>query len=436
MKNLNKARSPFEASIAQQVEDLSHLPEKADGFIGRRVKAMFHHAQRGILHIALPGKRTVVHKGSDQGPHASIHFTSWKSIWAYVRGGELAFAEAYMNGQIIIPDLKALFSWYVANDDLLQKRSGNKILQGLNRFMHLVLRDNNRSGSRKNISYHYDLGNDFYQKWLDETMTYSAADFSGTEDLATADLATAQRAKYDRMIAATGIKDGHRVLEVGCGWGGMAEQLLTTRNVSYRGITISQEQLDFANQRLKALNDGNRLANPASNMKAACVFEDYRDTTGSFDAIVSVEMFEAVGEKHWASYFKMIHDRLAPGGKASIQVITIDHERFLTYRKDVDFIQKYIFPGGMLPSKKVFTETAEAQGLLVTDSHSFGPDYAETLRRWGQDFNRQWDSIKQMGFDERFYRMWRYYLIYCEVGFDAGTIDVVQFTLTKEDSNH
>ena len=389
---------------------------KQRGFYQRMGQNMFSGARIGRLEVTLPNGQLLIQEGEFKGPQASIHFKNWNSILKYKFGGDLAFAEGYMAGDIDIHDLKALFNWYLENDKTLaDKVKPNVLVDGINKFIHRIVNNNNMAGSKKNISYHYDLGNDFYRLWLDETMTYSSADFSSTDDLV-----KGQIAKYARMAKYAGVNEGKCVLEIGCGWGGFSEYVLSHfHNISYKGVTISREQLSYAKGRLKNINkDPNTLC-----------FEDYRDIEGTYDAIVSVEMFEAVGEKHWDTYFNAIKKLLSKDGKATIQVITIEHERYLSYRKNVDFIQKYIFPGGMLPSKEIFVEKAAEAGLEVVDTYAFGKSYAETLRRWKQAFVTHWALLKKQGFDDRFYRMWLYYLVYCEVGFDAKTTDVVQFTL-------
>jgi len=413
MKNLEKLETP-------SFDTMSPVQQRKSkkGLIERIVSTGFQSAQHGTLSIHLPNGKRVVHSGSKAGSYAELKFNSWKAALSCVLGNDLNFAEAYMDGEISCPDLTALFSWYLTNENYLSKETVlSKPMKAINRFIHKVLNDNNKRGSRKNISYHYDLGNDFYTQWLDQSMSYSAADFSTTQDLY-----EAQQNKYKRISDSLELKDGERLLEIGCGWGGFAEHTSKEFSLNYKGITISAEQLTFAEKRLQEHSELNPLFH----------FEDYRDTQGQFDKIASIEMFEAVGEKHWPVYFNTIKERLAPQGKAAIQVITIEHERFLQYRENVDFIQKYIFPGGMLPSKEAFNEKADLAGLKVDNTYSFGPCYAETLRRWKHSFTKAWPKLEQQGFDGRFYRMWLYYLEYCEVGFDTGTIDVAQFTLTHK----
>ncbi|GHF11447.1 cyclopropane-fatty-acyl-phospholipid synthase [Kordiimonas sediminis] len=395
----------------------SRSEQVQNGFLARHIKALFKNAQVGEITVVVKGRAPIVHRGMYPGSKVTLEICNWRAVWKYLTSGELGFADAFISGDLNIDSPGNLFSWYLANEEAVVNTPSATWLTGLwNRFTHKFLNNNNRSGSRKNISYHYDLGNDFYREWLDPTMSYSSGDFSKTTCLE-----QSQHAKYARICDAIDIQSGDRVLEIGCGWGGFAEHVVSRYGAEYKGITISREQLAYAQKRLE------------NEPSADLVFEDYRDTQGKFDKIVSIEMFEAVGENHWPTYFETLKERLAENGRASIQVITIDHDRFLKYRDKVDFIQKYIFPGGMLPSKEAFREHANAAGLTVTDCFAFGPDYAETLRRWRESFITSWPRLQQQGFDDRFYRMWLYYLEYCEAGFDAGTIDVVQFSLRHQD---
>lgn len=399
--------------------------EKHNGqsFLINRVISRIQKAEKGRIEIKLPNGTAAVHIGPQAGENVVIHFTTWKSIFQYVVLGELPFVEAYIRGDIIISSLSALFHWYVDNESYLSRsKKNNFLLEIVNRFSHLILNDNNKRGSRSNISFHYDLGNAFYKAWLDPSMTYSAGIFS--ENVSLED---AQHFKYARIVDQLNLTEGDSVLEIGCGWGGFAEHALERNDIDYKGITISEEQLNYTNERLGKFAQSEQLAH----------FEDYRETKGSYDKIVSIEMFEAVGEKHWDTYFATLKERLGSGGTAVIQVITIDHDRYLKYRNRVDFIQKYIFPGGMLPSKKVFREYAKKAGFEIKNEYAFGSGYAETLRRWKDGFVEKWPEIKRQGFDQRFYRMWIYYLDYCIAAFDRNTIDVMHFTLNhKQEKQH
>ena len=331
--------------------------------------------------------------------------------------GDIGFAEGYIQGDFETDDLAKLIEIGARNFDALSQDLRPGFWARLaNRIQH-ALRVNYRRNSKRNIASHYDLGNDFYRLWLDESMTYSSA-INITEH---GTLAQAQQAKYQRLLDQLNAAPGDQILEIGCGWGGFAE-VAAARGIHTTGITLSQEQLNFARQRAQR-----------GGFAAQARFEltDYRDQTGTFDHIVSIEMFEAVGMRYWPQYFRTLSQRLKPGGRAALQIITIDESVFELYRHEPDFIQLYIFPGGMLPTKTHLNQLAQEQGLSIHDQHSFGQDYAETLNRWGQQFDQKTAELKSMGFDENFQRTWRYYLAYCAGGFRAGRIDVVQLVLEK-----
>ncbi len=277
---------------------------------------------------------------------------------------------------------------------------------------------NSKNQARKNISYHYDLGNEFYGLWLDDTMTYSSAIFETGQE----SMETAQTAKYASMVDQMGVTAGDHVLEIGCGWGGFAEYAAKERGIKVTGLTISQEQHDFAVA---------RMAKAGLSDMVEIKMQDYRDETGVYDGIASIEMFEAVGEQYWPTYFETVRERLKPGKNATLQIITVNDERWETYRKGVDFIQKYIFPGGMLPSPSVLRQEVEKAGLKVAGSIEFGPSYSLTLRRWHETFNDKWDQVAALGFDDRFKRMWDFYLTSCAATFDSRNCDVTQITVTR-----
>jgi len=289
------------------------------------------------------------------------------------------------------------------------------------RIKHM-LRSNTKANSKKNIQAHYDLSNNFYKLWLDQTMTYSSAVFNGDFALSTAD---AQTAKYERILQVLNPRAGQTMLEIGCGWGGFAEHAARTRGVKIHGITLSKEQLAFATE---------RIAKAGLTEHATFEYIDYRDVTASFDYIVSIEMFEAVGERYWPTYFSSVHDRLKPSGRAVIQAITIDEQAFPRYRATSDFIREYIFPGGMLAPVDRFISDAKKAGLNAGEPYRFGLDYAETLRRWHHSVNAAVAEIKTLGFDDKFLQIWRFYLCYCEAGFRAGRTDVMQIELSRRDS--
>ena len=420
MKNIDtlKEKSGKYSSVVESNSTLK-APSKSilTNYCVKKILSRIKKADHGHIEIILPNKQSVRHTGTQTGQSVSLEFKTWKSFCQYVVLGQLSFVEAYINGSINISDLSALFHWFVDNEKYFPEKQNNPYTNMMNRFSHLILNDNNRNGSRKNISFHYDLGNKFYKKWLDETMTYSAGIFENKKSLS-----ASQKAKYSRIVDQLELEDGNHVLEIGCGWGGFAEHAMSKHKINYRGITISNEQLDYTNKRL----------NKITHQENHAVFEDYRDTLGSFDKIVSIEMFEAVGKKHWQSYFETIKNRLKHNGKAVIQVITIENDRYLRYQGRVDFIQKYIFPGGMLPSKQVFVDYAQKNKLKIDDQFAFGQDYAQTMRMWKDNFIENWSEIEKLGFDSRFYRLWIYYLDYCIAAFERNTIDVVQYSVVHD----
>jgi cyclopropane-fatty-acyl-phospholipid synthase len=336
-----------------------------------------------------------------------------------LRGGDIGFAEAFLTGRWITPDLTAVLTVAALNHAAFEQAIyGRWWVKLLYRLRHLI-RSNTRSGSRRNIHAHYDLGNDFYQRWLDRSMTYSSGLFAG--DLSRS-LEDAQLAKYDRVLRLVNPKPGERILEIGCGWGGFSEYAARTRGCQVYAVTLSRRQLEYARERV-------RRASLAE--KVTFEFRDYRDIQGQFDHVVSIEMYEAVGQRFWPLYFRTIRERLAPGGKAVVQGIAIADHLFARYRRGTDFIQQYIFPGGMLASPSVLRAQVVRAGLAIQSVHAFGLDYAETLKRWNLGFNQAWGEIQRMnGFDARFKRLWHFYLSYCEAGFRAGTTDVLQLELT------
>ncbi len=382
------------------------------------VLALARRIEKGELSITLPHGEERVFRGSQAGPKARLHVHDPSVFRRMLLGGTLAFAESYMAGDCDSPDLVSLVDLVIQNEaELLQSLDGRpwaRMLPRLGRW----LRANSRRGSRRNIACHYDLGNDFYALWLDPSMTYSAALFDRPDE----PLESAQANKYRRMAEMAGIGPDDQVLEIGCGWGGFCSWAAREIGCRVTAITISRAQFDFAARRLQA---------EGLNGLVDLRFQDYRDLNGSFDRIVSIEMVEAVGEKYWPLYFATLRDRLVPGGRAALQVITIDDSLYESYRNDVDFIQRYIFPGGHLPSPDRLRAQADAAGLEWRGAERLGLHYAETLRNWRRSFEAAWPDILALGFDERFHRMWRYYLAYCEAGFESGRIDVLQAALAK-----
>ncbi len=380
----------------------------ADGFLPKTLK--------GRLDLTLPSGHLVTLGGIEPGEQADLTLRNFKVILAGLRRAQLGFFERYMAGDIESKNPTAFFRFYLQNRSRLDGAASMFTPSWFDKWWHRG-RDNDRGGSKDNIAAHYDLGNDFYRLWLDDTMSYSSGVFDGKVN----SLEAAQQLKYQRVMEAAEVKPGSKVLEIGCGWGGFAE-MAAKAGVRLRGITLSREQLVFAQDRMQR----ERLAD-----KTELVFEDYRDTKGMYDAIASIEMIEAVGEPHWPDYFKTVFNRLKPGGAAAIQGITILEENFPSYRSGVDFIQRYVFPGGMLLTKEIMRDQAQKAGLLLEKIECFGSSYAETLRQWRMRFEAAWPSIKPLGFDERFKRLWTLYLCYCEAGFAEGIVDVGIYKIRK-----
>ena len=392
----------------------------------RSAPAVFRSAMRiaarnwlwGSITFVLPSGREVPVRGSQPGPDARVIVRYFRCMRRVMAAGDIGFAEGYMAGEWDTPDLTEVLECVGLNFDRLHDIvSGNAVMRTLNRLTHL-LRPNTRSGAKRNIHAHYDLGNAFYERWLDPTMTYSSALFASAGQ----PLEAAQRNKYAALARSMGLEPSHSVLEIGCGWGGFAEFAAREVGAHVTGITISREQYEFARKRLfdKGLAE-----------KADIRLVDYRDVQGSFDRVASIEMFEAVGERYWPTYFSKIRNALRPGGRAGLQIITIRDEFFEDYRASADFIQKYIFPGGMLPSEERLRVVTDRAGLAWASISRFGQDYAETLKRWAERFEAAWEDVKPLGFDERFHRLWRFYLSYCEAGFRTGRTDVAQLSLAK-----
>lgn len=373
----------------------------------------------GQIQLALPdGEILTFGRKSPDGPAVlKVHNVAFFN--RTLRQGAMGFAESYMDGEWSSPDLAKLLILLNSNMTMLQQSIGkNRFTQWINRIIH-ILRPNTREGAKRNIHAHYDLGNEFYALWLDATMTYSSALFRDSQQT----LRDAQNEKYRALAASTDIGPDDHVLEIGCGWGGFAEFAAREIGCKVTGITISNEQLAFAK---------NRIAMAGLQDKVDFKFCDYRDLTEKYDRIVSIEMFEAVGESYWPTYFDQVHACLKPGGKAGLQIITIAKERFDSYRKKTDFIQRYIFPGGMLPSpERLDGEFANADLKLVA-REDFAADYARTLAEWRHRFLEVWPEVQALGFDARFRNMWEYYLAYCEAGFTTRSIDVSHFTLMRD----
>ncbi len=371
----------------------------------------------GELVVDTPSGEQLTLQGRAAGPRLRVSIHDWRLLYRLATGWDLGLAEGYMAGEWSSPDLTALLTWSAQNDAITDPlrwlrglRLGPRIRHALNR--------NTRNGSRRNIAAHYDLGNSFYRPWLDSGMSYSAGLYSSSHQT----LESAQDAKLDRVCELLELAGGERVLEIGCGWGAQAERLLHTGAGHLLGVTLSTEQLGYAQDRLGADVQAGRCE---------LRLQDYRDVGGQFDRIVSIEMLEAVGEAYWPTYFAKLRDSLRPGGIAVLQVITIDESRFEAYRSRPDFIQQYIFPGGMLPTKGIIACQAETAGLRPVLTASFGPSYARTCEEWRRRFEQAWPAIERRSFDERFKRMWEYYLAYCQAGFETGAIDVSFFKFER-----
>ena len=376
----------------------------------------------GRVDFILPDGRRFRAEGSKPGPVAEVTINNPDVFARLVREGDLGFCDAYLDGWWTTPDLQAFMDFIHAdNDDMYDGFPGMALVRAWEKA-RFWFQSNTKRQALKNISYHYDLGNDFYSLWLDDTMTYSSALFNTSQE----SLEKAQIAKYASMVDQMGVKPGDHVLEIGCGWGGFAEYAAKERGLKVTGLTISKEQLEYAQKRIKSKGLSDKV-----NLK----LQDYRDETGVYDGVASIEMFEAVGEKYWPVYFDKIKQCLKPGKQATLQIITIQDARWDVYRKSVDFIQKYIFPGGMLPSPSVLRQEVHRAGLSVQHSIEFGKSYSQTLRRWFEVFNNKWDNISAMGFDDRFRRMWNFYLTSCAATFESGNCDVTQITLQKPDKN-
>lgn len=384
-----------------------------------RVFAMAQEMQRGRIDFVMPDGRRFRAEGKLPGPVAELHIHNNDLFSRLIREGDLGFSDAYLDEWWSTPDLQAFMDLVHADNDELYDGFPGLSMVRLFEKMRFWLQSNSKTQARKNISYHYDLGNDFYGLWLDDTMTYSSALFDENAQLS---LEAAQTEKYKSMVDQMGVKPGDHVLEIGCGWGGFAEYAAKERGLKVTGLTISEEQFKFAKERIEKAGLSGQV-----NLK----LQDYRDETGHYDGIASIEMFEAVGEKYWPTYFNALRDCLKPGGAATLQIITVDHARWDVYKRGVDFIQKYIFPGGMLPSPVILREQVEKAGLIVDKSIEFGKSYDITLRRWHETFNDKWDQITKLGFDERFRRMWNFYLTSCAATFDSGNCDVTQITVRR-----
>lgn len=373
----------------------------------------------GSIMFDLPDGRQVLFHNTNDRPKARVQVHDYDFVSRSLAGGDVGFAESYIDGQWSTPDLTEVLSFFSHNFDSAGKLAvGGTFVRVINMFRHLFRNRNSKTGAKKNIMSHYDLGNEFYSLWLDPSMTYSSAKFISPNQ----SLEQGQMEKYRAICDGINAGLGSRILEIGCGWGGFAEYAAKHRASNVTCLTISPSQRDFAQQRVQAAGLSERVD---------VRLQDYRDHSGKYDGIASIEMFEAVGEAYWPSYFQKIVENLKDGGRAALQIITIDDNLFPRYRKRVDFIQRHVFPGGMLPSEKALKDQFRESGLKQEDVSYFGADYARTCREWTKAFNEKWPDIAALGFDDTFRRLWNFYLSYCEAGFADGRINVGQFQIAK-----
>ncbi|MCZ4297707.1 SAM-dependent methyltransferase [Henriciella marina] len=404
------------ADIRATVSSLRQLSGVPAGF---RLAGLFLlRTENGSLRFNLPDGRSVLFDQGKPGPRAVVDVHEFGFAKRALAGGDIGFAESYMDGEWSTPDLTAVLEYFSENFEAAGKLAvGGSMVKAINKMRHFFNR-NSRAGARRNIMAHYDLGNDFYSAWLDETMTYSSALY----DKPNLSLEQAQTAKYKGIVDQLAAGPDSHLLEIGCGWGGFAEYAAKARGSKVTCLTISEAQRDYAAARMQREGLSDRVE---------IRLEDYRDHQGKYDGVASIEMFEAVGEAYWPSYFEKVRESLNEDAKAALQIITIDDRLFRRYRKRTDFIQRYIFPGGMLPSEKALRDSLADAGLRFDAVHYFGQDYARTLKLWAERFEEAWDRIQTFGFDERFRRLWRFYLSYCEAGFGNGRINVGQFQLSR-----
>ncbi len=374
--------------------------------------------EKGRLDIVLQDGRRFRIEGAEPGHVAEVHIHHPDVFARTIREGDMGFCDAYLEGQWSTPDLMAFMDMvHDGAEDMYDGFPGQALVRAYEK-LRFWLQSNSKRQAKKNISYHYDLGNDFYALWLDDTMTYSSAKFETGQE----SLEKAQTQKYASMVDQMGAQPGDHILEIGCGWGGFAEYAAKERGLKVTCLTISQEQFNYAVERIEKAG--------LSDM-VTFKMQDYRDETGVYDGIASIEMFEAVGQQYWPAYFNTVRDRLKPGKQATLQIITVGDHRWEAYTSRPDFIQKYIFPGGMLPSPAKLREAVQNAGLKVEKSIEFGESYSQTLRRWHETFNEKWDQVAAMGFDERFKRMWNFYLTSCAGTFHSGNCDVTQITISR-----
>lgn len=405
--------SPLDDFSPTTMEDEGASPGLGARLLGRLLSGLRY----GRLRVTLPSGAVVDRAGAEPGPEAVIVVHRWRMLRRLVTGGDIGFAEGFIEGDWTTPDLTMLIRFAARNTEALAPAvEGSPLVRLLHRFGH-YFNANTRRGSRRNIEAHYDLGNEFYRQWLDPSMLYSSAIWNEATD----SLEAAQSLKLERIQDKLDLSGGEHILEIGCGWGALAAYLAAEADARVTGITLSPSQLTWA----KAVTERSGKAD-----RIDLRLQDYRDIQGSYDRIVSIEMFEAVGEAYWPDYFDTLKRCLKPGGRAVLQIISIEPKRYDNYRRDTDFIQKYIFPGGFLPSDPALEKAVARAGLVLGEVEHFGKSYARTLAEWRSRFKAGWPSIAPLGFDQRFYRLWDYYLSYCEAGFEERTIDVGLYVIT------
>ena len=385
-----------------------HLP-----WFARKVLKLLLRIEKGELFVRFPNGKSIQFDSGNPGPCAKLHLHNWKLPRKVALGGTIGVAESYMDEDWDSPDVTSMLAFFLVNKTIYGDVAAQSIITNVIENVRHWFNRNTKMGSQKNIAAHYDLGNDFYSLWLDPSMTYSSAIY---EDGANS-LQAAQDAKYRSLANRMGVKKDSHILEIGCGWGGFAEFVAREFGARVTGLTISKEQLKFAQDRIEKAGLSDLVT---------FKFQDYRDETGKYDHVASIEMFEAVGEEYWPTYFGKINTCLKEGGTAGLQIITIRNEAFEQYRKRPDFIQRYIFPGGMLPSPDALEKVTQEQGLMLESERIFAQDYARTLMEWRMLFWQKWEEVRKLGFDQRFKRMWEFYLHYCEAGFGTESIDVRQ----------
>ena len=399
--------------VAPDDRDFSAYP-----FATRKALALAARLQVGRLTVTMPDAHGFSFGAGQLGPQAHILIRDHRFAMRLAAEGEVGAAESYLRGEWDTPDLTKVIELLSLNHAVIENLLRDRPFTRLRQLFAHWLNRNTKTGSRRNIAAHYDLGNPFYASWLDRTMTYSSAVFASPGE----DLASGQARKYRELASRIALSANDHVLEIGCGWGGFAEYAARETGCRVTAITISQAQYEFARERIFRAG----LAE-----KVSVELRDYRDETGLYDKIASIEMFEAVGEAFWPGYFRQLRDRLRPGGLAGLQVITIKETVFAHYRREIDFIRRYIFPGGMLPTFSILRDMGVRHGLPLTTDFHFGQDYARTLVQWREGFRSAWPLLTRQGFDERFRRMWEFYLAYCEAGFRTGQIDVSQMVFAK-----